>query len=701
MGQTFLSVSRVRAGAFLSPEHTRSLALVLSILLLTGCQSARVPQPPLASSLAPETANTPAAQLEFWHALSDRSLASNDDAFHALLLYFDGKDDAPDYAARVRTLKSRKWLTAAYNEPADAAATRGTVAAALVRGLKFKGGVTMQLLGPSPRYALRELQFRNLLPDSSPNQAFTGAELVGVIGKIEDLRTGNPADVPADQLPEERRIAAGGAITADSPKIALLSDAPEDLLPPDLRLATDPSQLTLTDPIFATMFQDPATAPAPDAPADLTATIVKVQGTVEFRPNDQAKWEPLTVGKKLAQEASIRTGARGAVVLTVPPDQTISVDRLTTVTVLKAFQSKGKVTTDVGMKYGRVRYDIAGAGVEHEATIRSPNSNLAIRGTKVSLFDQRPYTPEAVSLTGRAQFSTLARRQPIAFGRAGQGKTVVRQGDANAAQFALAQSVVDPGVSGARTNSEQALINTLISSGGVLSFDEDAGIRVVRGGGRPTDVQVANTLPGQLNFVVRWDGPANLDLALSTPNFPDGRAEFIYPIGGLDRSKSGGVIPFDHRGGKGGGVEVVYWPANTFTSGTYALSVQRVSGAPAVNATIEAFLGKTPLSLDPDAQVPVTRVDKTVSTESGAVQFVFVPTQAPDPTDGRGTNNGGGTDGGTIIIDGSQNFNGNGVKAALTRDLGHRKLSDRRARAAAAAAAAPPPPRVARRERTR
>ena len=77
------------------------------------------------------------------------------------------------------------------------------------------------------------------------------------------------------------------------------------------------------------IMQDPTTGPSTEAPADLKATVAKVQGTVEFRPNDQAKWEPLTVGKTLATDASIRTGARGAVVLSVPPDQTISVDRLT------------------------------------------------------------------------------------------------------------------------------------------------------------------------------------------------------------------------------------------------------------------------------------------------------------------------------------------------------------------------------------
>jgi hypothetical protein len=599
---------------------------LLLALLAGGCQSARVQQP-LSAKLAPATApNSPAAQIEFWHTLNDQPLASNDDAFHALLLYFDGKDDAADYAARVQTLKARHWLANDFAEAGDRAVHRGTVAQALVTALKFKGGVTMRLLGSSPRYALRELQFRGLLPDSSLNQVFTGGELVGVIGKVEDLRTGDPADVPAPMLPEEARLARGGAASPDAPPIYVLAPQDsEDLTDPALKMASDPRQLTLSNPIFAMMLADEPATQALSGP--LVATVAKIQGMPQFRVKEDAPWEPLSVGKMLPEDASVRTGPKDAVVLTVPPDETIGVSRLTTATILKAYKNRGKVTTDIGMKVGNVRLDIAGAGVEHEATIRSPNSNLAIRGTSVSLFDQRPYTAEAVSLTGRAVFSPL-RRQAIAFGGKGAGKTVIRSDSNSPAQFAVGQAYVDPGIGGARTPSEEALLTTLISRGAVVSFDPDAGIRVVRGGGRPSDSQIPSILPGLLSFVVRWDGPANLDLALSTPNFPDGHSEFIYPIAGLDQSKSGGKTPFDHRGGPGGGIEVVYWPTNTFIGGTYAMSVQRVSGPP-VNATIQAFLRGQPLNLDPDSFEPVIRVDKQVSAATGAVQFVNVPTQDP------------------------------------------------------------------------
>ncbi len=255
--------------------------------------------------------NTPAAQIEFWHALNDQPLASNDDAFHGLLLYFDGKDEAPDYAARVQTLKARGWLARDFAEAGDRAVHRGTVAQALVTALKFKGGLTMRLLGSSPRYALRELQFRGMLPDTSPNQVFTGGEFVGVIGKVEDFRTGNPADVPAPFLPEEARLARGGAASPDAPAIYVMrpEDERPDATDPTLRAAADPRQLTLAEPIFA-MILAPDDAATQPLNGPLVATVEKMQGMPQFRLKDDAAWEALVLGQKLPQDASVQRAPR-------------------------------------------------------------------------------------------------------------------------------------------------------------------------------------------------------------------------------------------------------------------------------------------------------------------------------------------------------------------------------------------------------
>src|SRR5688500_6044709 len=65
-------------------------------LLIGGCRSSTV-QEPLASRARH---NNPQPQVEFWHALAERPLVSNDEAFHALLLCFDGQDDANGYEQR-------------------------------------------------------------------------------------------------------------------------------------------------------------------------------------------------------------------------------------------------------------------------------------------------------------------------------------------------------------------------------------------------------------------------------------------------------------------------------------------------------------------------------------------------------------------------------------------------------------------------
>ena len=162
-----------------------SLLSAVTMLIVTGCQSAHEAHPLPAAMFG----NDPDAQLDFWHTLADRKVTTNDEAFHGLLLLLDDTDPAKDYPGRVKVLKDRKLIPTDFNRPADEAVTRGVLAVPLVQALHIKGGLTMRLIGPHPRYALRELVFMGLYPISSPNQTFSGTEFVGVIGKIEDYQS--------------------------------------------------------------------------------------------------------------------------------------------------------------------------------------------------------------------------------------------------------------------------------------------------------------------------------------------------------------------------------------------------------------------------------------------------------------------------------------------------------------------------------
>jgi hypothetical protein len=163
------------------------------VALCAGCQSAHVTH----SVVAKFPGDDADAQLSFWHELANHHLTSNDDAFHGILLDVDGHDKSANYAQRVATLKSRGLLKASFDEPADTAIERGTLATIVVKVLNLHGGWAMHVFGNTQRYSLRELVYQGIFPPSSPQQTFSGTEFVGVIGKIDDSQVVVAANAPS------------------------------------------------------------------------------------------------------------------------------------------------------------------------------------------------------------------------------------------------------------------------------------------------------------------------------------------------------------------------------------------------------------------------------------------------------------------------------------------------------------------------
>lgn len=350
--------------------------------------------------------------------------------------------------------------------------------------------------------------------------------------------------------------------------------------------------LSISSSSFALQQTQPA---APDVPSSapttngsvqaLKVTVTAVEGIVQVRTGSDQPWQRAIVGMELNQDAEFRTAPRSAVQFKIPPDQTITLDRLGTVKVLEAIDDNGKLKTKLGMKYGRTRYDIESAGQEHEASIASPSSTLAIRGTKVSLYDQRPFVSVATSLTGRAEFRDA--RKTIAFGNKGAGTTKVDTQTGNSAQYALDKSIVDPSIARARTASEAGLIAAVFSTGATVDYDFQKGIRVVTGGRPLTDTQLLPVLPDALDFVLRWTGAGtDLNLGVISPGTTGNR--LVYPVGGLNILPNGGSIAYDDRGGPHGGMEIASFPKN-FPEGLYRVGSVLVSG-PNSPATLEVFL---------------------------------------------------------------------------------------------------------------
>jgi hypothetical protein len=389
--------------------------------------------------------------------------------------------------------------------------------------------------------------------------------------------------------------------------------------------------------------QDTRPATTTGGAVPLKGRITGVRGLVEVKLTEGAPWQAAKEGLIVDEGGEFRTGPRSAVQFVIEPDQTITLDRLGTVKLLTAVkQASGKTKTDLGMKYGRTRYDISAGGLEHESTIRSPNSTLAVRGTMVSLTDTRPFPPEAVSLTGTAQFQAF-KRQTMAFGGKG-GKSRVDSSAGSAAETALNSSVLDPSISRARDPAEAALIADVISRGATVTLDRETGFRTVSGGTVPTDKEIVNLLPGNLNFVLKWTANANLDLIIGyqAKDHPG----TLYPSKELFFNQDDGKIPFDHQGGPNGGFEIASFPAN-FPRTSYIGGVNHVSG-PTTPATFQAYVNGKPfdiLGLDITGQPTVTKTVMTnvrhftpeeAAKHEGALLGIVDVSQVPGPSAGRG-----------------------------------------------------------------
>jgi hypothetical protein len=188
----------------------RWLGVLLAAGALCSCQTAHVAQPLTQSQ---DTGGSdPDSQMEFWHQLAARPVTCNDEAFHAVLLYVDEKDDSANYAQRVETLRERGLLPSSFAGTADEAIRRGTLAVTIVKILHIKGGWVMHVFGPTQRYAVRELIYDGLYPPSSPQQTFSGTEFLGIMGKVEDYRREHFAELPET----ENNPGTSGATTQEA-----------------------------------------------------------------------------------------------------------------------------------------------------------------------------------------------------------------------------------------------------------------------------------------------------------------------------------------------------------------------------------------------------------------------------------------------------------------------------------------------------
>jgi len=203
----------------------------------------------------------------------------------------------------------------------------------------------------------------------------------------------------------------------------------------------------------------------------LKVVITKVKGIVNFREHQNNPWQRPEVGQQIGVGAELRTGPHSAVRFRIGQTQTITLDRLGTIVVLEAIHRQaGKVKTDVGMKYGRTRYNVEAGGVEHESTIHSPGATLAVRGTLMGL-DVDNWRTVALVDDGAALLDPFAfpQRPAIEVGAKG-AKTEMLTQHGTPGRSALLKTYVEPlGGNFPRNGDELEAINQNPSLGNTIA----------------------------------------------------------------------------------------------------------------------------------------------------------------------------------------------------------------------------------------
>lgn len=133
------------------------------------------------------------SEMGFWHSLPGRPAVSNDEGLHGLIILAAGDDRSKSYGDRVAFAKGKGWLDRGWDEPAGQAMQRGILARAICLVCGIQGGVMMHVLGPTPRYALREAAYEGIMVESSEQQTISGLDYLGVVSKAQDYITAHPA----------------------------------------------------------------------------------------------------------------------------------------------------------------------------------------------------------------------------------------------------------------------------------------------------------------------------------------------------------------------------------------------------------------------------------------------------------------------------------------------------------------------------
>jgi hypothetical protein len=129
----------------------------------------------------------PEQELDHAESLESAALVTNNDMLHGFLVFASGEDRWTTYAQRVVDARSLGWIPEDWGEPANESATVGRMASIAAHIVEIRGGLSFLILGPTPRYALRELIYQDILPPRTENQSLSGLEFTDFLNRLSRM----------------------------------------------------------------------------------------------------------------------------------------------------------------------------------------------------------------------------------------------------------------------------------------------------------------------------------------------------------------------------------------------------------------------------------------------------------------------------------------------------------------------------------
>ncbi|HOW73939.1 MAG TPA: hypothetical protein PKY77_25325 [Phycisphaerae bacterium] len=184
-------------------SETRKLAWLAFVTVLTagcglGCtQAVRVEQADQGERVDVDTL--------LHEQLQKEPMVTVAEAYRAMVILADGDDAYKSFEERRASLENRGIARAEWNLRREACIDKGSVAYMVCQIIQAPGGANLNLLGRAAhigdrRYALRELAFLDLLPQTAPYRYITGGELVDLTAKADRYMAahGRYASEPTD-----------------------------------------------------------------------------------------------------------------------------------------------------------------------------------------------------------------------------------------------------------------------------------------------------------------------------------------------------------------------------------------------------------------------------------------------------------------------------------------------------------------------